>query len=334
MTIKNNKGIAMAAVIMTMLVLFLVGTAFVSVSAYQNTQAANHDKGMRAHYLARAGAQAALEAWIDAPNSNKPSGDLDRVYLSSANEFTHEATGSTGYFDVSIESDPLDPEKVTITSVGTVGQIEKTVRVTIDTIQSVIPAPDPNYVSGEGFYEYNSGQINAVKGSDFKWPPPGQSTKGIVKNEAKKGKGLKIPNKNTGSATQRYEKMLFVSTLQVLHNEIILESNVIVFTKDIGFHGKDEGYLILKVHPDTAEVASGVRTKDGSKWGVVIFNGVGYYFKDITGGIVLQKQSDVDDYVASGAMELITNPDELNLFLDEVLGNPLTVTSYSIVWSK
>lgn len=333
MVLRNNKGITMAIVIMVMLVLFLIGTAFISVSAYQNTQAANQDKGMHAHYIARAGAEAALEAWLDAPSSLKPSGTLDPVYLSSANEFTNDNTGNKGYFEVSISQDASDPDKTLITSVGTVGTIQKRVTVTINTIQSVVPAPDPAYVSGEGFYDYNSGQINAVKDADFKWPPPGHSTTGIVKNEAKNGKGLKIPSKNTGTATQVYEKMLFSSTLQVLHNSVILKSNVIVFMDDIDFsNNKDsKGALVLQVYsPSVAGTGRTITDHEGN-WGVVIFNGVGYYFRDIPEGVVLRSESDI----AEGPnMVLITDPNELNPFLSDILGEPLTIKSYTILWSK
>ncbi len=330
MVLKNNKGITMAIVIMAMLVLFLIGTAFISVSAYQTTQAVNQDKGMNAHYLARAGAEAALEAWMDAPNGHKPSGNLDPVYLNSTNEFTDTNSGSKGHFSVTINQDLLDPNKTTITSVGTVGNMQKQVTVTINTIQSMIPAPDPAYISGEGFYDYNSGQINAVKGADFKWPPPGHTTTGVVKNEAKKGKGLKIPNKNTGSATQEFEKMLFTSTLQVLHNRVILISKVIVFMDDVDYSSNhnSKGTLELLVYSSGVD---GPVPDPSVRWGVVVFNGAGYYFRD---GVVLKQQSDIEYWVDQDYLVPITDPSRLALFLSEVMGEPLTVTSYSILWSK
>jgi hypothetical protein len=336
MVLKNNKGITMAIVIMVMLVLFLIGTAFVSVSAYQTTQAVNQDRGMQAHYIARAGAEAALETWLDAPTGLKPSGTLDPVYLNSANQFTNVNSGSKGHFDITINQDAVDPDKTIIASVGKVGNIEKTVTVTINTIQSVIPAPDPSYISGEGFYDFTSGQINAVKGDDFVWPPSGVETKGIVKNEAKLGKGLKIPNQNTGTAKQVFEKMLFSSTVQVLHNSIILKSNVIVFMDDVDYsNNKDsKGALVLEVYSPSEGGTGRSITGHTGNWGVVIFNGVGYYFKDIIGGVVLRSQADIAARIADGTMVLITDPNELKLFLDEIVGEPLTVTSYSILWSK
>lgn len=338
MVLRNNKGITMAIVIMVMLVLFLIGTAFISVSAYQTTQSVNQDKGMNAHYLARAGAEAALEAWLDAPTALKPSGTLDPVYLSSTNEFTNVSAGNKGQFEVTISQDASDPDKTLITAIGTVGTIQKKVSVTINTIQSVVPAPDPSYVSGEGFYDYTSGQINAVKDADFKWPPPGHSTHGIVKNEAKKGKGLKIPNKNTGTATQVYEKMLFSSTLQVLHNSVILKSNVIVFMEDVDYSNNSDskGALELFVYPSTEGENGGGLTITGLSgfWGVVIFNGTGYYFKDMPDGVVLRHQSDIADRILEGSMVLIEDPNELNPFLSEILGEPLTIKSYTILWSK
>lgn len=325
--IKNEKGMALAVVMMAMLVMFLIGASFISVSAYQNTQASNQDKGMQAHYLAQGGAEAALEAWLNAPNDTKPSGTLDTVYLNSSNEFKNVNSNSKGKFDVSITNNSTT---TLISSVGTVGEIQKKVSVTINTIQSVIPAPNPNYISGVGFYDYTSGQINALKGSNFEWPPTGQSTTGIVKNEAKKGKGLKIPNKNTGTVQQTFEKMLFSSPVQVLHNKIILKANVLVFMDDVDYSSNNDskGALVLKVYSGiTPSPASG-------NWGIAIFNGAGYYFKDITEGVILRNQGDVATRIAEGSMVLITDPNVLKPFLDEVLGNPLTVTSYSILWSK
>ena len=338
---NNNKGIALVIVMMIMLVMSLIGGAFVSVSAYQHKQAINEDKGLKAHYLARAGAEAALQAWQDAPSTSKPVGAFDPVYLNASNGFDAQATNSKGNFVVTI----TNPTSLStfIRSVGTVGDKQETVSVTINTVIDLIPGPTPTYVDGRltGFYDYTSGQLNHGEfPHDFNHD---MSTKGTVKNEALHAKGLKIPNKNSDSAKLTFERMLFSSTFQVIHNSVILKSNIIVFTDPIDFsaNSNSEGDLTLEAYgsggdyPEITPVTATINYDTWSgDWGVLIIDGVGYYYKDIHDGVQIKSEADITTHINNHNMYPILDPDELNMYLSEVVPTTLSVTSYSILWSK
>lgn len=331
MKVIRKKGMTLVVVMMVMVVLSILGASFVALSTYQNKEAIREDRGLQAHYIARAGAESALKAWQNAPSSAKPSGAFDTVYLSSSNVFSNTSTtDAKGKFDVTITPNGTS---TVISSVGTVGTIRKTVNVTVNTIVSVIPGPTPSYVDGDrtGFYTDVNGQINPGV-----WSYTGTGT---VKNEAKNGKGLKLVNKNAGPATLKYEKMLFSSPIQVMHNSIILVANVIAFTQPVDFslNGNSKGDLTLKVYG--SENGATPITRSGINWGVVSFNGKGYYYKD---GVVIKSDNESNSsipysiayYVSIGKMELITDPNVINGYLGGVIPTSLTVTSYSILWSK
>jgi type II secretory pathway pseudopilin PulG len=325
MKFKRRKGMTLIVVMMIMIVLSILGASFLSLSVYQNKEAIRENKGLQAHYIARAGAEAALKAWQSAPSTAKPSGAFDTVYLTSSNDFRDTpTTNSKGKFDVTITPSGTS---TAINSVGTVGTIKKAVNVTVNTIVSVIPGPTPSYADGDktGFYTDVNGQINPGK-----WPYT--DGKGTVKNEAKNGKGLKLVNKNSGTSTLTYEKMVFSSPIQVMHNSIILVANVIAFTQPVDFslNGNSKGNLTLKVYGSRNGVTP-ITRGDGFNWGVVSFNGKGYYYKD---GVVIKSESDIAHYVSIGQMELITDPNVINDYLAGVIPTSLTVTSYSILWSK
>jgi|GEM_PF-1982661 len=337
--INNKKGIALVVVMMIMLVMSLIGGAFISVSAYQNKQAINEDRVLKAHYLARAGAEAALEAWQNAPADSKPVGDFDPVYLNASNGFDDQAANSKGMFEVTI----TNPTTLStfIESVGTVGNIQESVNITINTVIDLIPGPTPNYVKGEdtGFYQYSSGQLYIGEFPDDEHPT---GNKGTVKNEAQKGKGLKLPHKNSESKLT-FERMLFSSTFQILYGPVVLESNIIVFTDPIDYklNGNDNGSLTLEAYGSGGSypiITPWTATIEGDAWsgywGVLIINGVGYYYKDINDGVRIESEADIVTHISNHNMYPILDPDELNLYLSEVVPTTLSVTSYSILWSK
>ena len=332
MGIKKEKGVGLVTVVVLTMILAILGTSFLSVSLYQTRQASNQEKGTEAHYLARAGAEAMLEAWQKAPSTDKPSGTFDTVYLNDSGRFVGaEPSSYKGKFDVTITTEGTS---TVIKSTGTVRNMQKVVNVTINEITSEIPGPTPDYIDGRltGFYDYTSGQINNP--GEY---PSSISNKGTVKNEAKNAKGLKIANKNKGSAKLTFERMLFTSPIQVVHQSIILQSNVIVFSAPIDFksNGNLKGDITLQVYGALNGVTPIVRTKNGvtGNWGVVVIDGVGYFYKDIAGGIVIKSQSDITAHCAAGNMDIITDPDELNRYIGGVVPTMLKVTSYSILWS-
>ncbi|MBU3153367.1 hypothetical protein [Clostridium estertheticum] len=131
---KKSDGSALIVVIMVMVVMMILGAAILNVSISQTMQASNEDKRIQAHYLARSGAEATLNAWKSA-TSNKPNGSCGTVYLNNLNQFVNVDSSKTiGKFDVTI----TNPDSVTtiITSKGTVGNVIQTIIVTIVTVTS------------------------------------------------------------------------------------------------------------------------------------------------------------------------------------------------------
>ncbi len=342
--IKHNNGMALAVVLMLIVLMFLIGTAFASISAFQNKQASTLDKGVQAHYLARAGTEAALEIWMDAPADSKPIGTLDPVYLNKSNQFTNSSFDNKGKFEVDIQQDALDPETTHIVVTGTVDNVKKKVTVTVNTVQTVTPNPDYNPTLGggkteddpsgrQGFFKYNSGIINPDNKWNFSWPESGQPTTGVVKNETTHPHGLRLQNKQSRSATQVFEKILFASPLKIMYNDITLKSDVIVFmtgcSPDFSANTwPNDGDLVLKVYSTGLKVPGRL-----GNWGIVIFEDTGYYFKD---GVVLDSQSDINSQSQAtfGDLVKITDPDVVQNHINDVQGAPLTTTSYSILWSN
>lgn len=318
---RRNKGAALIVVIMVIAVMTILGIAILNISLSETIQASNEDKRIQAHYLARSGAEATLSAWEDAESDKKPSGKCNPVYLNNSNEFVYEKTNTIGKFEVIITK----PDSITtvITSEGTVGNVQQTVTVTIKSEITQVEIPLEVFNGHDlGWYYYNSGQIHT---------DPNRSGKGkAVKLEAKNGKGLKIPNKNSPAATFEADQMLFISPIQILHNSIILSAKLIAFngTVDFSNNGNGNGALVLKVLGDGFK-------PNGSQFngpvGVVFFQNDGYYFKNIGGGVILKKSSDIQSQVKANNLEKIknTDPNFKNTF-------PATTTQtikYSSIWS-
>jgi Tfp pilus assembly protein PilX len=319
---KKNKGSALIAVIMIMVVMTILGMAILNISLSETKQASNEDKKMQAHYLARSGAEATLSAWENPVNVIKPSGVCNPVFLNNSNEFVNvQPADMIGKFEVEIKK---LGGVTTIISDGTVGNVKQTVTVTIKEVTTTVPIPPLDKVAGEsiGWYSFNSGQINTGVNT------PGPSGK-VVNLKAKNGKGLKIPNKNSPAATFEANQMQFISPTQILHNSIILSSKLIAFNVPVDFsnNGNGKGALVLKVLGDGY-------TPNGSHFsnpvGVVFFENVGYYFKNISDGIILRRSSDIQSQVTANNLEKITDPNFKNPFLSTPTE---TITSYTIIWS-
>lgn len=317
---KKNKGSALIVVIMVMVIMTILGAAILNISLSQTMQASNEDKRIQAHYLARAGAEAALSAWKDADNDNKPSGVSNPVYLNSSNVFVYTQTANMiGQFDVNVS--PVEQGKDTvITSKGTVGNVTQTVKVTIKEVTISVPIPplDPVYGKDLNWYSFNSGQINT---NDNIMSGKGKNVIVEAKNS------LKIPNKNSPAANFEADQMQFLSQIQILHNSIILSGKLIDFNVPVDFsnNGNGNGALVLKVLDNGFE-------PNGSHFigrvGVIFFQNIGYYFKNVDGGIILKNSSDIQDQVTANNLEKIIDPKSSFLSTDTK-----TIISYSIIWS-
>jgi Tfp pilus assembly protein PilX len=315
---KKRKGAALLVVILVMAVLVILGTAILNISLSETNQAAYEDKRMQAHYLARSGAEAALSAWENSSEADKPSGAAETVYLDSSNQFVDTSTNMIGKFDVTVTSPAGANTDTVITSIGTVGNVTQTVTVTIKTTTSQVPVPplslsDALLGHSLDWYDFTSGQINTEVHPSA---PSGKT----VKFEAKGGKGLKLPNKNSPAVTYQADKMVFISPVQTLHNTITLISNIIVFNSTVDFSNKNEKEKLVLKYP-----SPGGFNISGTTYGVVYFQNVGYYFQN---GVELKTQSDITSKLIKIPITDITNYN--NPYLS---GNTQTISTYSIIWN-
>lgn len=126
--IQNQRGAALIFALMTLSVLLIVGTAFLSVNAADNRESIRQDDSLQAYYLAKSGATAMGTGIIDKSNSMS-AGDF-QTYLNAITNKTSDPTyigASGGYFKVKVVNDAS--KGLGIISTGTMGNISKTVTV-------------------------------------------------------------------------------------------------------------------------------------------------------------------------------------------------------------
>lgn len=63
--IKNNKGFVLPGVLLIMLVLIVLGMAFIFISSGEATHAISHEKSIQSHYMARSGVEVGKNAFYD-----------------------------------------------------------------------------------------------------------------------------------------------------------------------------------------------------------------------------------------------------------------------------
>lgn len=243
--IKCERGAALPLALGVMLVLSLLGAALWQYSTADTLHAANDRQRAQAYYLARAGAEAALRAYLDAPGTSKPTGTAPPVSYGA------------GTFQVSI-TEQKRPDSmidgVRIDSYGRVGAVQQKVTVTV--------TPVVLYGHNLGWYDFNSGQIaDGVHGP----------VDGSVILQAKK----KLKEPSNRSAAFKGTSLFFSSGLgDPFNDRLELHAETIVFYNSIEMHQR-HGRLVLFVLDGKGITRPG---KDGL-WGRVYFADV-YHGKD------------------------------------------------------
>jgi hypothetical protein len=294
----GKKGAAIPLVLITMFVLSLLGTAIWQYSMADTIHVARDELRMKAYYLARSGAEATLQAWMQSPLVDKPFGSSNTVYLDGNTDklVTSLPDEVGGSFDVSVTE---ESNVVKITSVGTVQGVSQTVRVSIN--------PEFTYGHELNWYQLTSGQILDPSG----YVPPDEITgiHGSVVMQAKEtgnhGKLQSIKDPNTPT-TFEAESLFFTSDVST-HKTIVVSAETIVFYGDIQLKitGQDNGRLILKV-PEIPEkgISMGISIDETSNlYGRIYFkdfkihnqsqaiSGRRFYFLKKSGGIDLRDTS-------------------------------------------
>lgn len=302
----NEKGAAMVVAILVVFVLFILGAALWQYSISDTIHVARDEKRLQAYYLARTGAEAALQAWEESAYNNKPTGDTVAMYLkSSTGEFTQNGTEENqGSFVVTITN---NGNNTTIKSMGTVDDVTQTV--------TVLVVAAYQYGDALGWFEVPSGQIRSgsysAQGAVVLGPNPDNSqTANSLKNPA------------SGSASYTAQAIFFYYPMNTANaDSLTLTAETIVFEEDLIFG--NNGMMILKLYPEKSR-------------GIVFFSDVygknkndplfiankAYYFYGDVNVHELKTEGNVQDAIAAGKIELVVDPIK-----------PGPDAYYSIIWN-
>jgi type II secretory pathway pseudopilin PulG len=113
--IKSNKGVAMAYVMMSLVVVFIVIAIVSSIAQANIKQASAQEKGLEAYYVARSGAELAYEAIMTTSPSLLDAFKADKNLVKTENGIDFEK----GSADVTVTTSGTgDNQKIIIQSVG------------------------------------------------------------------------------------------------------------------------------------------------------------------------------------------------------------------------
>ncbi|MBN2558745.1 MAG: hypothetical protein JXB33_08335 [Clostridia bacterium] len=305
--LKNNRGWAMALVVILVAIVPIFVTALYTYSMTSTKLVLKQIELERARYIARSGMEAAVYVWQDASMDAKPSGSMERVYMKSDGTFLRQsqlsaeqiANDTLGYVDVSIvfNNDSLSNEylttKITANAIaGDSGQI--------------MSATSLPYQHGDltNWYNDTSGVFNTSNGEISKSISDPVATnityfdlEGVVTCDTKDKDGFTFQNGNTGilvdtlffddvvDLTAGSDKILFITARKVIFRDKVLLSD-----------GSDYETLILHAVSQNAIDVSGTKygavyfkgdvTVDGT---TVINAGSNYYYKSRSDGVDIIK---------------------------------------------
>ena len=120
--VHNNKGSALALVIIIFAVGMILGTALLRISLAETNFTARQENRMQAHYIARSGAQAVAEYMISDP------GDAEFLVGAEESEMNEQVAG--GNFSVEVEE--TEEGNIYVISTGKFNGVSQTVRIRMD----------------------------------------------------------------------------------------------------------------------------------------------------------------------------------------------------------
>lgn len=120
---KNDRGSALAITLIIMVVLTILGTAFLNLSVAENRFANRNEDRLQAYYIARSGAQTIAEYMVEDHND-------DATLMVGHTSVTNYQVGG-GSFTVFVAQDPIQSNVVNITSIGTYNEISQTSKIQI-----------------------------------------------------------------------------------------------------------------------------------------------------------------------------------------------------------
>ena len=236
--IHNQKGFAMPLVLMVMLVISLLGTALWQYSMVETKHVDLNQKQLQAYYLAKAGAEATIAAWLKEPIGQKPAqGTVKKIYYTKDREFvlTDPGPDKVGEVDISIDIDEHDLTTITATAAvdGVTEQVAATTYPYVDGSE-VDPAL---YNKETGKFEPGPTNVPATVNSKNVTVKTHPLVDGAVKFNAAGSRPLYLAS-NTSVGLQA-TVLDFQSTLNVRQNHnmdtgaLSLAAQYIVFESDL-----------------------------------------------------------------------------------------------------
>ncbi len=231
--IRDEKGAAMIVALLVMVVLLLLGTALWQYSTSDTIHVAMDEKRMQAYYLARAGADATLEIWMQSDNESRPSGESEPVYFDEdQGSFTSDYIENAGKFVVTINT---NGDVTSIESIGTVDDISQKVTVNVSAASQ--------YGHDLGWYDQTSGRIYDITPEPFE---------GAVILDAHSANTIFQNSNVTSNFTA--DSMFFLSALgNPVNGGLTLSANTIVFKEEI-YLGNQGDHFVIKPYPGKDEM--------------------------------------------------------------------------------
>lgn len=181
---KNTRGYAMVMVIILMAILAMLSSVIIFIANNEVMRGHGEEEAMQAYYIARTGAVAAAHAWLEKGSSNKPYGEVKRVYFNveSGDFQTNIPAVNGGYFEAEIIELEGNEGAARVVSTGTVGKHSKTVSLVTYSFSN-----DP------GWFKVTNGDgiINAEEQEHF--------DEDIVYLSVDQGKIFKLQNKSSNT---------------------------------------------------------------------------------------------------------------------------------------
>lgn len=284
--IKNNKGAALALVIMLMGVLSVLGITMLTISLAENKQAIYQVNKTQAYYLARSGAEAVAEHIIESSSSD----DI----MDKTSKPTQLGNGT---FKVSVTK---EDEDIVIKSTGEVHKVNQDVTLVLTPEQTGGAPLPPADIDTATALEWMNGGSHTIKDIKDIWDKPVEFESGNTQITIKT-----ISNKDPDFTAP---SCFFTSSLRIVSGSTLtLEAGEIIFNKEIfldPYKNKNnlDGKLILEVQSEYAENGENIEGgTPGTKYGKVYFSESvklgeveivakgSYYFPS---GIILQDQND------------------------------------------
>ncbi|NLW41050.1 MAG: hypothetical protein GXY96_09040 [Tissierellia bacterium] len=167
---RNRQGSALVLVLMIFSIVSILSISILTVASFSVKSANIYKKRNQAYYLARAGAEAAKTAWLNAEGT-KPEGEVDTIYVDENYEFTLvKDKKNIGSIDVTIERIKEDEENVGLGSwrIKSIAKLEGVTAEAVLTSTGVTSIDELNeqYSDGNRIVDIENGEI--LTGSEYR----------------------------------------------------------------------------------------------------------------------------------------------------------------------